>query len=1721
MALEFIQIDPKTGKLLEVPPKVIPNSYLEFLLQGIQSGDRPPNLYMLKMTEGVNEADIQAIEQQQGVKAVLANTKTAYLTDPQTADLIQARIRNYSDAVAYGSLPVSEAASSVVRQGARVLVIDDEAVDADGKPRPDWGRAPITDRTGKQVDPFTLNAAAVTLGDCYALIDRGLYHDLNQAEALEQITTKQEQGLISGSSAVNIAGPLPQFNRTYTTPDDPGLVELQIFEEQLQDVITSGLPTTEAWDGLKLDYKPRRDGSVVVTWSGAAQSEGEATTEYRGKMLLRPEGDRITGVAIAGTVAQQAEVSRTFSLTVRAQDTPFQFRAGVPDWQGVIKGTCRSSSLCGELGVDAIIPRSAIKGDGKTVEVGIHEVDDLFFAKKSEAKTRVQKLGAQVLVNFPEAVKAEILPKLDQRLKELQAAQSDPRELGRLYMQKVEQKRDLGVVDEEGEVEAVERVDWLYETLKADLIPTVSVKGITFSQELETVLLPQSWQQLHSLAQQGLTVEDFVEQANQVLEAEEVQLGKEGAYQRFTVEDILNPTTTEATYPTTFETEQRGGLGQLIEHEGVIGALERYVKGEWQDAATGGVYVPCATAQPHSALKAGELGEGEVCFPDLPHGAKIAVYRSPVANSANFDVFTNNLDTVKAVDPEAVRQQGVCYMHPKDAKRLVIDFDGDTIALVPAEEIVQKGISQSRLQGLPPDQVCVPGLAEGQVVTLYYQDKDGKAQTLSLTNTTEPMERLSDLVDESTLAKQVYVSESVMSQMQPEGTIAYGYATADGLHGFQRFHQEIIDLNQPDKKPVQVEKEKKIPRDAEHGYPTFLSAALHAADNPTGLVANNGMKLEALRQEVKALIQDGTLAEKEFYLTTTVTHFTLKFANHSGGEGQIAFRNDEGEPNQTVADNLAGDVPIPPPTRDGYDFTEAIGAMVNAHNFVTSEDPTERMKQVDQQLERVEQFLFQVEGINAVQLQRAVDTPKSARVVDEAEFDFCKAAAFKPVEWVKDKKNPDRYVNGNGMQTNTNDPVGWMVSQANAAYKDAQLERLPMRAYDGFLPEPTSLSAEQVTAIQTVATAYKAAYNKAEAIEKEAKINQGPRLILKSQNGSTIEVTNLTRFDPKGQSPVWDAIRKGQPMEVQIVDNKMLWVGHSWQTKDTHPFAVMAKLDGKMVPIGTLSSQSVQALAVPGQAIVGKQFQNLSPVLEVGYDKEDAELIKDQAEETFRAWTKTIPEDEQFETACGLWHANSQKLTLKGFTEVTTTQMETYQVTNSYLKGLQYDSNEWQEARWTGQAMEARTAIELNSKSGIYGRPVIQLRETGTDDWKTLGLMSEEAYSLPIGTTATAVVQPENFILHTPAGKELTIKLAPQARLADGEEVKALLQLEGGKGRVFRVNEASGSTELLGELGQKAIEYTQKQDAKRQAQGKIPIFNSGMVVTVRAEQSPIKYATVMFEPESIQMPPQWCRRADAQKWAAMEGVELTQPIPVKEAKAKGRPVTRPAVTKAAGREPSIPQPQMAMTTETPPTRPSVPAPGSVTRPEAVPGNQAPVNQPPTRQPVQRPVPRPVPPTAASIPATRPIAASVPATTTQPVSNTPVTTLGVSVPTPPPVPPGLTTPAVTQPAPLSPEQAALQERYDAYAATVTRVLQTLGNKHPSTEAIDTAIATVIQRQMPNGEAQTRELQCLQRSPEVMRLMQESPQDTIVYVQKLLDAYQSPAKESRPQKAGVGR
>jgi hypothetical protein len=784
---------------------------------------------------------------------------------------------------------------------------------------------------------------------------------------------------------------------------------------------------------------------------------------------------------------------------------------------------------------------------------------------------------------------------------------------------------------------------------------------------------------------------------------------------------------------------------QLLQHDRVQAKLEDFLAGEWQDIATGGVYVPQAMAQPHPDLR-----PGEVCIPSMLHGERIAIYRSPVANVAAFDVCLNNVRTIQQRDPEAFAQQGVCYLNPEDAKRLVIDFDGDTVALIREQE-------------------------------------------------------------------------------------------------FPVLVQEIQDKNSLGQKPIQVQKEPKIPRPWPQGqtyWDALSNAAIDAANNQVGLVANQGMTIESLRQEITYLPNE-----------LKVTHFK-EIANHwqkllnTAAERQLQIPTNT----KLQQDNFAP-----------YDFTSQILRVVQAARTLAKLPPELQQQTAEAYLAQVQQIMFQAQSLVAVNLQRAVDAPKSARKIDQQYQAFAKAlVGYKIHEVMLNKKAENLYRGSKVIPSNTCDPIGLMVKQANQYFSQAQLPVQERKQFKHFFPE---VSSAQFLEAKAFTELYNQLIRQANHHQEQSKTANEPRLRITSvTSGRQIEISALLKFDPQLALPIWKVLREGNNLDIFIIRNP------SKSPKFSEEYLAQAAIEGKTYSIGTVAAK---VLEVQGHHLADSQRATILNAKVEALPSTDMELAKQsfkQANCLLENFVAAVPPSEKSQVAAYLWHNGGQAVCLKAFPEEVVKQLQTQTIDLSVV-GLQYPTNQLSDRRWLGdESVPIRIQIDNDPNSPNYGRAIMQAMT-----WRTLGPVSEEHISkLPIGTSANAVIAEEgtNVKITTLYANELVIQkvnhydLANQTWNGNTSNLKLFRETN----RVIAKVELNGQWQRLGELDHASVAKIQ------QAQQQLGVTIIDGKRTFKGVQIDpiIKSAKIQVEPQSLAYPQRWVTAAQQQSKTATP-VSRSQP----------------------------------------------------------------------------------------------------------------------------------------------------------------------------------------------------------------------------------------------------
>ncbi len=293
-------------------------------------------------------------------------------------------------------------------------------------------------------------------------------------------------------------------------------------------------------------------------------------------------------------------------------DTPFQFRFGIKPQEGnnvyrIGKGTFAPFDASGinELqGYDLIVAASSFKGRSgdEAISPGEHNLT-VGIGLKTLAYRSLQRVDPQISNHYYEGVKADFLPILEKKAKDLATARSDPRKLALLYIKDQEERLVLNNVDP-GSIK-------------------LESENIEFT--------------IGSLGKEQVSNSDDEESA----EDKEKDEGSLPSKNEILLYKILKA--------------DLAGHCQLLEHEKIRHGLAEYTKRKDLEIATGrAIKFDSALALPSLALK-----PGEVCVPWQKDGENIILYRSPVVNSNGVLVVKN-----KHI-PELMWLKGSIHVNPE------------------------------------------------------------------------------------------------------------------------------------------------------------------------------------------------------------------------------------------------------------------------------------------------------------------------------------------------------------------------------------------------------------------------------------------------------------------------------------------------------------------------------------------------------------------------------------------------------------------------------------------------------------------------------------------------------------------------------------------------------------------------------------------------------------------------------------------------------------------------------------------------------------------------------------------------------------------------------------------------------------------------------------------------------------------------------------------------
>ena len=453
-----------------------------------------------------------------------------------------------------------------------------------------------------------------------------------------------------------------------------------------------------------------------------------------------------------------------------------------------------------------------------------------------------------------------------------------------------------------------------------------------------------------------------------------------------------------------------------------------------------------------------QLKPWEVCNKDLPHGAIVAYYRSPFPNVGAAAIAINNTRVIEQQDKEAFSKQGVAYLPPATAKNVAItDFDGDINGFFVGYQATVDDLPEQLREELAD----LNGLPPDQ------QYEAGRAAF------EEMIYRLEQGQD---------------SLIEPS---VYPIAV-----------REFAQRTAPEIKPPQIikqQKDKHFWQEGEsHAEATWRAWGI-TADNPTGKVANAGMSLQSLALELKYAPDE----RQEMLLCQVSNHCSKLLIKID--TGKVVIPNDDWLVSQGFS----------PRYRERLEKTAIAVRKLNKYT-----NPQQRKELVQGSLQQASDLLFEVaNGPNAVNLQTAVDTAKSAKGIDENLHRFVEALQYKRDDFRRNKNNPSIYVNGKVMPTSIDEPVSWGVQQVNEQYSGAQLQERENKFFQGVFPmgEAPQQTQQAKTIIQTSSGLMKQAVeNKARHRQRRSE-DQRPTIQVATADGRQLALQNIE--DAQGAFP--------------------------------------------------------------------------------------------------------------------------------------------------------------------------------------------------------------------------------------------------------------------------------------------------------------------------------------------------------------------------------------------------------------------------------------------------------------------------------------------------------------------------------------------------------------------------------------------------------------------------
>ncbi len=524
--------------------------------------------------------------------------------------------------------------------------------------------------------------------------------------------------------------------------------------------------------------------------------------------------------------------------------------------------------------------------------------------------------------------------------------------------------------------------------------------------------------------------------------------------------------------------------------------------------------------------------------------------------------------------------------------------------------------------------------------------------------------------------------------------------------------QEFIQRNAPECKPAEIAKQPKVKHpwheNESQSEATWRAWAL-TADNPVGKVANVGMILQSFAWEAKYCSPD-----QQTTLLHQISSSYQRLLNSDRLDGNPYW--------PAIADTLT-----------------QIAQSQKELPYIA--DPQDRQAYLREKLDLTHDLLSAIaNGANAENLQTAVDSAKSARGIDTDIHQLCHALAYKEHHLRQHQKNPTIYLHGKPMPTNTAEPSGWAVEQANAYYQESKLPELENQTFRHLLPK-TSTPEQEQQAMQ-MARHYnqqiKAAVKSRDRLNERCPEDEQPTLtVTLPGDGRSLVIQRLCDADSQGIAPIWRANGEYPEWMIRLERNDK-----GSEAKPEKVMATLVYLDETGIQqeqaIGFVAPQSAQEHGLMRRLDNGKILTIRSPHLRIHAPYALQNEVDEQfssANQFLQMAIAQIPTEERMAYASALWHhSEGMGIVLRGFTDELCQKLQ--EVPEITLRGIQRDTNQAgqiPDGEYVVRFSEYRYTSDFSGKENVS--PSIAIVQPDGRE-QQFGAIEDRSVRLPKGSLA-------------------------------------------------------------------------------------------------------------------------------------------------------------------------------------------------------------------------------------------------------------------------------------------------------------------------------------------------------------------------------------------------